>query len=109
MSYLPKATFKLLQVAVVMGALAGCSTEPEARPSIMGTGKMDANNMQCHEMMKNMSPNQMKMMQSCMGQNMGMMGGKDMGAATANPEPLPKKTDSKADAAEHAKHHPAKK
>lgn len=106
MPRLPQTTFKLLQAAIIVGSLAGCGTEPEARPSMMGDGKMDMSSMKCQEMMKGMAPDQMKMMQSCMGSDMGMMGSQNMGTAKAAPQP--QKTDSKADAAAHAQHHPDK-
>lgn len=94
MSRLSQASLKLLQAVIVVGALAGCTTEPENQPAMMGDGKMNMGDMKCDpEMMKGMSPDRMtNCMKNCMGSNAGMMG---------NPQPQP------ADDSSHAQHHPA--
>ena len=121
----PQASLKLLQVALVIGALTGCAaTAMENKSSTMENGKMDMSNMMCTpdmmknmspdqmkmmksmspdqmKMMKNMSPDQVKMMQDCMKSNGSMMSDQNMGSPSAKPKP------TQTDEGAHAQHHPA--
>jgi hypothetical protein len=122
----PQVPLKLLQVILVIGVLAGCAaTATENNPSMMGDGKMRMSGMMCTpDMMKNMSPDQMKMMKSmspdqmnmmknmssdqinmmhnCMESNKGRMGGQNMGSPSAKPKP------AQTDDGSHTQHHTVK-
>ena len=121
----PKTSIKLLQVVLLIGALTSCAeAATENKSPTMGDGMMDKGGMMCTpDMMKNMSPDmmkmmksmspsqkkmmmnmssdQMKMMQDCMGSTMGMMGGKSMGSSSAKLKP------AQTDDGSHEQHHPA--
>lgn len=105
MPHIHRIAVKVLQTMLVVVSVSGCTTAPDVKTSVAGDAKMmDMNSMKCHqEMMKNMSSEQMKMMQGCMGD--GMIDGK----GSTPPVVEPQSQDKKADAAEHAKHHPAQK
>lgn len=111
---LSKVSSRLMSAILVIGVLGGCATQPQANSGMMmngdkpmcsmctdksGSGEMSSCSC-CRGMMKNMSPDQMKVMKQCMGGN--MMGGKIM--STPSDQSAPQTGD--AAAADHQKHHP---
>lgn len=73
MPRLRKAAFKLLQAAVVIGTLAGCTAEPEDTSSMMGEAWIKTDDRKCQQMMRVLPLNHIQIMQNCMGSNIGLM------------------------------------
>ncbi|MEJ0062034.1 MAG: hypothetical protein WDO70_02215 [Alphaproteobacteria bacterium] len=75
MPHLSRMTGRLFQAAMVFGMLAGCAEQekPDDGPPMRGGDvwiKMD--DMKCQQMMQDMPPEHIQIMQNCMGANAGL-------------------------------------